>query len=293
MKTYPWLDKQLYPFSAHYFDLNGQKLHYLDEGKGDALVFIHGTPTWSFMYRDLIKGLRQNYRCLALDHLGFGLSDKPKNYPYSAQKHAENLENWLNSLNLENFTLIIHDFGGVLGFNYALKYPEKIKNLIVFNTFLWSSEGEPKFEKFKKILKNPVLPFLYRYFNFSARFILPKGFEDKKKLSKTLHQHYLKPFSKVSEREGTLGFVKALLNEQAWFNQLWQERAKLLDKEILLLWGMKDEFLTEEYLEKIKHNFSHSQVHTFADCGHFVPEEIGDALVPIFQDFLQPVKIKA
>jgi haloalkane dehalogenase len=288
MQTYNWLNRTEYPFKSHYFALDNAQMHYLDEGKGEPIVFIHGTPTWSFLYRKLIKNLSQTHRCIAPDHLGFGLSDKPQDYPYLAQQHALNFEKLLNSLNINEFTLVIHDFGGVIGLHYALKYPEKIKKIIIFNTFAWSVEDKPAFEfhKFKKILKNPLLPFLYKYFNFSAKFILAQGFGKRENLTKAIHQQYIKPFGKPAERAGTLGFVKSILNEQQWFAQLWEQRAKITQKPILLLWGMKDKFLDKRYLQMFKENFPQHQVQELAEVGHFVPEEAGEALLPIIQAFM-------
>src|SRR5690606_39868781 len=97
-----WLDRSAYPFTSNYFDINGQKLHYIDEGNGETIVFVHGTPSWSFDYRNVIKKLKANFRCIAIDHVGFGLSDKPEYYDYSTRNHGKTLEKFVLEKNLED-----------------------------------------------------------------------------------------------------------------------------------------------------------------------------------------------
>ncbi|UJP67094.1 alpha/beta fold hydrolase [Mongoliitalea daihaiensis] len=157
---------------------------------------------------------------MAIDHVGFGLSDKPKEYDYNTQNHVNTLEDFVLSKNLRDITLILHDFGGPIGMAFALKHPERIKNIVILNSWLWSAKGDPDYEKFAKILKSPLLPFLYRRLNFSPRFILPKSFGPNYSPEKKLLQQYTKPFAKPSERNGTLAFARSLLNDQEWFESL-------------------------------------------------------------------------
>ncbi len=139
-----WLDKSEYPFSSNYADINGQKMHYIDEGKGETILFVHGTPSWSFDYRNVIKKLKENHRCIAVDHIGFGLSDKPEYYDYSTQNHSKTLEKFVFKKQLEDITLVVHDFGGAIGLNFAIKYPERVKRLVILNSWLWSSKTDPE-----------------------------------------------------------------------------------------------------------------------------------------------------
>src|SRR5690606_12849275 len=124
---YHWLDKSEYPFISNYFDINGQKLHYIDEGEGETILFVHGKPSLSFDYRNIIKKLKKNYMCVAIDHIGFVHSDKPENYHYSTQHHNKTHEKFVLQKNLETISLVVHDFGGAIGINFAMQYPEKIK----------------------------------------------------------------------------------------------------------------------------------------------------------------------
>lgn len=280
-----WLNKSEYPFTSNYFDIDGQKLHYIDEGKGETILFVHGTPSWNFDYRNIIKGLTTNYRCVAIDHIGFGLSDKPENYDYSTQNHSKTFERFVLEKQLDNITLVVHDFGGAIGLNFAIRHPEKIKRLIILNSWLWSSKADPDFAKLSKMLKSPLLPFLYRYLNFSPRFILPKSFGDHK-LSKKLLTQYTKPFADKTQRNGVLAFAKSLLNDQDWFEKLWNKRQAISEKPTLFIWGLKDPIIKPHYLDKFESGFKNSKTKRLETSGHFPQEEQPETVTKEIMDFL-------
>lgn len=280
-----WLNTEEYPFASRYFPINGQRIHYVDEGKGEIVLFVHGTPSWSFDFRHSIKALSSQYRCIALDHIGFGLSDKPEQYDYSTQNHSRTLETFILQKGLENITLVVHDFGGPIGLNVALRHPGKFKRLVILNSWLWSSKNEPEFIKFSKVLKSPLLPFLYRRLNFSPRFLLPKSFGDHK-LPKDLHSQYTRPFASSKERNGTLAFARSLLNDQDWFAQLWEKRAAIADIPTLFIWGMKDTFITPKYLYTFADVFSNAHVHKLETCGHFPQEEQAESVTAYLRVFM-------
>jgi pimeloyl-ACP methyl ester carboxylesterase len=285
MKKTAWLDREIYPFTSQYFAVNGQQLHFIDEGEGETILFVHGTPSWSFDFRHLIKELRSKFRCIAIDHIGFGLSDKPPKYDYSTRNHANTLEKFIKDRGLKNITLVVHDFGGPIGLSVAIKNPSLFKRLIIINSWLWSSESEPEFIKFKRILKSPLLPILYRYFNFSPRYLLPKSFGERKIDKQTL-QYYTRPFFSSKERFGPLAFAKSLFNDQAWFEGLWNGRETISTLPTLLIWGLKDSFVTEKYLRKFREGFSNSEGIEIPGCGHFPQEEQPDHVLSGITRFL-------
>lgn len=281
-----WLDRSEYPFFANYFQVNNQKLHYIDEGQGEVILFVHGTPSWSFDFRNIIKDLKSNYRCIAIDHIGFGLSDKPKDYDYSTANHSKTLEKFITEKQLENITLVVHDFGGPIGLNFAIEHPEKVKKIIIFNSWLWSTENDPDYIKFRKILKSPLLPFLYRRLNFSPRFILPKLFGDDK-ISKKLLEQYTKPFANSTERNGALAFAKSLLYDQNWFEELWKRRNSISNKPTLFIWGMKDEVIKPHNLEKFEDGFTNSETVKLETSGHFPHEEQPQKVINAIFEFMK------
>ena len=286
MDKFNWLDKQEYPFNSYYININDYQLHYIDEGQGETLLFVHGTPSWSFDFRNVIKRLSTNYRCIAIDHLGFGLSDKPRNYDYTTQNHSKTLEKFIESKQLKNITLVLHDFGGPIGFDFAVNHPENIKSIIVLNSWLWSSKNDPDFIKFSKILKSPLLPFLYLYFNFSAKYLLPQSYGKYKLPGKILNQ-YTKAFKNKDERIGSVAFAKSLLHDQDWFEGLWNKKEVLQSKPILFIWGMKDKFVKAGYLDKFLSGFPYADVKKLETCGHFPQEEEPEEVALAIHGFLQ------
>jgi len=280
-----WLDRSEYPFESNYFKVKGQNLHYIDEGKGETLLFVHGTPSWSFDFRNVIKVLKQTHRCMAIDHIGFGLSDKPEQYNYSTQNHSKTLAEFILEKRLTNITLVVHDFGGPIGLNAAIKFPDLIKKIVILNSWLWNSCSDPDFVKLSRILKSPLLPFLYRNFNFSPRFILPRSFGNIK-LSRKLLKQYTKPFANKAQRNGTIAFAKSLVDDQAWFEELWNRRDVISTIPTLFVWGMKDPVLAPRYLDKFSSGFTNSNVVKLETSGHFPQEENPVEVASAIQKFL-------
>ena len=151
-----WLDRNLYPFQPHFLELKMGRLHYVDEGQGETLLMVHGNPSWSFGYRHLIQGLADQYRCVAPDHIGFGLSDKPFSWSYKPADQAANLRTFIERLGLENITLIVQDWGGPIGLSYAVEQPENIRRLVIMNTWMWPVSGDPYYWGFSKFIGGPI-----------------------------------------------------------------------------------------------------------------------------------------
>ncbi|GAB4032289.1 alpha/beta fold hydrolase [Spirosoma gilvum] len=290
--TKHWLNTAEYPFTSHFMTINGQQLHFVDEGKGNTILFVHGTPSWSFDFRNIIKALSVNFRCVAIDHIGFGLSDKPADYDYSTQNHSRTLERFVFEQKLENITLVVHDFGGPIGLNFAIKHPYLVKNLVVLNSWLWSSNEDPDFIRFSKLLKSPLLPFLYRYLNFSARYILPNSFGDHK-LPRHLVRQYTRPFANKAQRNGPLAFAKSLLTDQDWFEELWSRRQAISSKPTLFIWGMKDPVIKPQNLTKFMSGFPNSTKIELETSGHFPQEEQPLPVANSILDFLSKTKSTA
>jgi haloalkane dehalogenase len=267
-----WLDTSLYPFENKYIQLDAGKMHYVDKGKGDVMLFIHGTPTWSFLYRDYISSLSKKYRCIAIDHIGFGLSEKPETFDGSPQSHSSNLTEFIKKLNLNDITIVVHDFGGPIGLSSAIQNHNRIKQIVLLNTWLWKTKDNPNAQKIDHILNSKIGSFLYLRVNFSPKFLLKKGIYDKKKLSKKVHKQYIYPFPNKSSRISLLKIGKSLVGSSNWYEKQWTMLNKLEQKPWLIIWGTKDEFITTEYLQKWKNRLPNANVKQF-NCGHFLQEE--------------------
>lgn len=284
-----WVYRSLYPFEHKYITLDRGTMHYIDKGEGEVLLFVHGTPTWSFLYRDLIKNLSDTYRCIAIDHLGFGLSSSDSIDPFTPEWHAENLIEFVQRLNLKRITLCVHDFGGPIGLASAIRMPDRFKQVVMFNTWLWETKGNPEAQKINKLVNSWLGKQLYLRFNVSPRLLLKKGFRDKKYLTREIHAHYLKPFPNKRSRMSLLELAKSLVGSSDWYAAQWAQLEKLSDKKWLILWGTKDEFITTQYLERWRAALPAAQVVTL-DCGHFVPEEATQHTLESIQTFLEDHK---
>ncbi|MDX5436939.1 MAG: alpha/beta fold hydrolase [Pontibacter sp.] len=286
MDTPKWLDTLLYPFRHHTWQSGHGLLHYVDEGEGDPILFVHGTPTWSFLWRRQLRALSRQFRCIAPDHLGFGLSEKPAGFSYTPEGHADNLERLIEHLQLKNITLVVHDFGGPIGLRYAIRHPDNVKRLVILNSWMWSLEGEKTMMKVSRFMAGPIGKFLYLQLGFSARVLLPLGYHARKHLTQDIRQHYLKPLAQPKSRSGTWMFAKALHQASTYYAQdLWEKREQLKDIPKLILWGEKDKLLPLHFLDKWKQAFPEAKVVKF-DAGHFLQEEKGGEITDQIRSFL-------
>lgn len=281
-----WLDRSLYPFDSHYFELDPGKLHYLDEGQGEVLLFVHGTPTWSFLYRDLIQDLSQDYRCIAIDHLGFGLSDKPVDFPGTPEAHSRNLSTFIQALDLENITLVVHDFGGPIGLGAGLDNHQRIKRVVLFNSWLWSTQNNPVAMEIDGFLNSEVGEDLYLNQNYSPVVLLKQAFADTTNLSAAAHQHYIAPFPTPATRQSLLRIGRSFVGSSGWYEEQWKKLALLEDKDWLILWGEKDLFLDVSYRNRWSSRLPQAKVISF-DVGHFVQEEETEAAIDAIRAFLK------
>lgn len=268
-----WLDQNEYPFKSHYFPTPYGNMHYVDEGNGDPIVIVPGNPSWSFEGRELIKGLAGQYRCIGVDHIGFGLSDKPEHFSYLPQDHAKNLEALLTSLDLDRITMVVGDWGGPIGLSYAIGHPERMKAIVITNSWLWSVKNDWYYVGYSLIMGGPLGRWLIRNRNFFADKVVYTAFGDKSKLTPHIHKHYMAPYTRPEERKGHWVFPGQVSWAAEWLDSLWQQREKLADKIKVLAWGGKDIAFREKELQTWMRAFPQAQVLRFPNSGHFIPEE--------------------
>jgi haloalkane dehalogenase len=286
LKAQSWLDTNQYPFQSNFISLAAGNMHYVDEGEGDVMLFIHGTPTWSFLYRDYIKVFSKDYRCIAIDHLGFGLSEKPDSSSGTPEYHAKNLTEFIEKLDLQNVTLVVHDFGGPIGLSVGINHSEKINRVVLFNTWLWSTKERADVQKIDKTINSWLGKFLYLNMNFSPKALLPKGFADKKNLTKAIHKQYIYPFPDKGSRQSLLNLAKSLKGSSDWYEKQWEQLDEIVDKEWLIIWGTEDQFIKKEYLDKWKKRIPNATVHEL-ECGHFVQEEKTKESIGLIRKFME------
>jgi pimeloyl-ACP methyl ester carboxylesterase len=284
----------LYPFAGHFLPRPAGKLHYLDEGAGEPVVMVHGNPTWSFYYRYLVLALRGNYRCVVPDHIGCGLSDKPPEslYDYSLKSRIDDLEALLEHLELrENITLVLHDWGGMIGMGYAARHPERVKRIVASNTAAF------RLPKSKRL---PWSLWLGRNTRLGAWLILKrnafcraaaKWCVTRRPLPPDVRAMYLRPYDSPGHRVAVLKFVQTIPLRPAdpgydIVTQVEESLPSFRDVPTLLLWGLRDFVFDEHFLAEWRRHFPHAEVHAWPDCGHYLLEDAGDEAIIRVREFL-------
>lgn len=277
-----WFDRDGYPFESHTLNLVEGRLHYIDEGDGPPVVFVHGTPSWSYDFRSLITKLRERYRCIALDHLGFGLSDRPLELSDPLSLHAKNLARLLDALGIERYALVAHDFGGPIALPHALEHPERVRALCLMNTWAWSMRENPEFEKIRRIAGSSLMRFLYRYANFSARAMVKSSWGERTPLTKSRHRHFTALFPNRASREGTWAFARSLVTEDERYDAIGARLGELSRVPSLVVWGMADTLVGAPHLARWKRELSHARFVELEGVGHFPEDEAaGDVLAAL------------
>jgi len=286
--------RHLYPFKPNYLKLNGINYHYVDEGKGEPMLMLHGNPTWSFYYRALIKEFSKQFRIIAPDHIGCGLSDKPDaaQYDYQLQSRVNDLESLLEHLGItKNITLIVHDWGGMIGAAYAVKYPERISRLIVMNTAAFFPPGSKKIPLRLWLIRNlkwfgaPAVLGLNLFALAALHIASYKG------LSKEVKAGLIAPYNSPKNRIATLKFVQDIpLTPQdpsyALVSSVEKNLHNLSHIPMLILWGKHDFVFDSDYLSEWRRRFPRAEVHYFSDAGHYVLEDLPDDVIRIIKNFI-------
>ena len=286
----------LYPFESHYLDLDGLRYHYLDEGPRQAptVVMLHGNPTWSFFYRDVVSALSATHRCIVPDHIGMGLSDKPPDsqYAYTLSRRVSDLETLLDHVGArDDLTLILHDWGGMIGMAYAVDHPARIGRLVVLNTAAFHMPDGKRIPLSLWLCRNTRLgAFLVRRFNAfargAARYAVAAG-----RLPPDVRRAYLRPYDSWANRIATVRFVQdvPLKPGDRTFDQVSAVESKLglfRDTPTLVCWGKKDFVFDDPFLRQWRIFFPHARVHTFHDAGHYLLEDAGDRVIPLIREFI-------
>ena len=282
-----------YDFSSHFFNIDGFRLHYLDEGRGDNVVMLHGNPNWSFYYRNLVRRLRDRYRCLVPDHIGCGLSDKPTDdrYEYSLARRVSDLEAWLDHCGAtENLTLVVHDWGGMIGMAYATKYPERIRRLVVLNTGAFHLPTSKPVPWQLKLARGPLGALLVRGFNAFSRGAV-RSCVTRTPMSAEIANAYCAPYDNWANRIAVHRFVQdiPLKKGDRGFDLVTsvQDRLSLLkDVPMFIGWGDRDFVFDEHFLREWQLRFPNAEVHRYPECGHYILEDAQKELLPLISQFL-------
>jgi haloalkane dehalogenase len=278
-----------YPFPSRFFDLDGLRYHYLDEGRGETLLCVHGNPTWSFAWRNFIQDLSRDYRVIAIDHIGCGFSDKPQRYEYRLAKHIENLSRFIVGLDLKNISLLAHDWGGAIGMGAAGNLPERFARFVLFNTAAFRSQRMPRRIA---VCRWPVLgPVGVRGFNLFARAALTMAVSKRERMTAAVRAGFLAPYGSWKDRVAILRFVQdiPMTPEHPSYGTLVviEERLALFRKSpMLFVWGMRDWCFKPLFLDEFLTRFPQAESLRLAGAGHYVFEDAYEEIIPRLRTFL-------
>jgi len=287
--------ENLYPFESQWLDVAGNRMHFLDEGPRDAplVLMVHGNPTWSFYYRNLVLALRDRYRCIVPDHIGCGLSDKPGDgqYPYTLARRISDLGALMDHIRPKTaIHLIVHDWGGMIGFGWAAKHPEQIGTMIIGNTAAFPLPAEKNLPAALWLVRNTRLgALLVQGMNAFSGIAARVAF--KKPVSAEIRAAYTGPYDSWDNRIATLRFVQdiPLKTGDPGYNIVQMTESRLPEfagKPCLIAWGGKDFVFDLHFLKKWKRIFPHAKVLEYPDCGHYIFEDGGQALTQAISDFM-------
>lgn len=282
-RTRPFsVSKDLYPFEDHWFEQPGAAMHYIDTGgDGVPVVMLHGNPTWSFLYRDVIRALGEEHRCLAPDYPGFGFSEHPPGYSYLPGEHAEWIMAWLDALELERFVLVVQDWGGPIGMSVATRRPEQIAGLVILNTWAWPADRAALV--FSHLMGGPLGKYLHLRRNFFADVIVKRAIYYAKKKPPEVFAAYTDPFPTPESRMGTYVFPRAIRTETAWLEAIESRLERLRAVPVEMVWAMKDvAFGKEAFIRRWLSYFPEANVTRLEKASHYLqedqPEAIADAI---------------
>jgi len=258
-------------------------VHYVDEGAGPPILFLHGNPTWSFLYRGIIIRLRKKFRCIALDYPGFGLSARPENYGYTPQEHADVVSALVRHLDLKNLTIMGQDWGGPIGMRVALDQMPRLRALVMGNTWYWPLDAW-QMKAFAYVMSSAPLQNQILRRNLFVEKIVPLGV--KYPLAEEVLHHYREPFPTAKSRIGVAELPRQLMEASGWLADLADEvQERMANVPLLLTWGIEDVAFPRQFMERFREDFNLVTVQRL-DAKHFIQEDQPGEIATAIESFL-------
>jgi pimeloyl-ACP methyl ester carboxylesterase len=283
----------LYPFTPHYYSYHGLDMHYVDEGSGEPVVMVHGDPTWGFLYRTFIPPLSQRYRCIVPDQMGMGKSSVPQERSlYRLEQHCANLEALLLHLDVRDITLVLHDWGGPVGLGFATRHPERIKRLILMNTWAFAPWPGGPFPRLLEIIRSDRgEAFVLRKNGYLEPALLGTTYHSEK-LTNNVMEAYRAPFPTPESRLAMLCWSRDIPvreNDVSYAEMKRIERGLSLfsDIPVLLVWGMQDPVISKQVLHRWQQLYPHATTREIEDASHFLQEDAPERIVQWIEKFLE------
>ncbi|AQA05510.1 alpha/beta hydrolase [Mycobacterium sp. MS1601] len=266
-----WVDDELFPFASQFLDIDGHRVHYVDEGAGPTLLFLHGNPTWSFDYSVVITHLKAEFRCIAVDYPGFGLSTAAPGYRYLPTEHAEIVGRFVEMLGLRNVTLVGHDWGGPIGLAVAQQRPETFDRLVLTNTWAWPV-SDPLIQVMSHVMGSPIGRLLIRQLNLFVNQMIPIGHRLTTPTSAQM-DHYRNALDSPARREGSAVFPREITSSRAFLADIEAGLKVMEALPTLIIWGDGDFAFGDKELRRWQQIFTDNEAVIVSGAGHFVPSD--------------------
>lgn len=277
-------DPTLFPFESRWFDSSVGRVHYIDEGEGPPILFLHGNPTWSFLYRGIVIRLRKKFRCVAVDYPGFGLSEHPDDYDYTPAEHAEVVRELVRHLDLDGLTVMGQDWGGPIGMRLALDEFARLRALVMGNTWYWPTDAL-HMKGFGYVMSSQPLQWLIREKNFFVEHVMPAGV--KHELAPEVMDHYREPFPTARSRIGVAELPAQILGSAKWLGDLEDAvPTRLANVPLLLTWGIQDFAFTPKFMDRFREDFRLVTVRRL-DAKHYIQEDAPGEISRAVEEFLE------
>ncbi|MCH8025508.1 MAG: alpha/beta fold hydrolase [Chloroflexi bacterium] len=280
-----------WPYQPRFFEHEGVRLHYVDEGEGEPIVMLHGNPTWGYLYRNFIPALSESNRCVVPDYMGFGKSDKPLEQPYTLARHIENFSALMLDLDLRDVTLVMQDWGGPIGLGFGVEHPERIKRLVILNTWAFRiPEGSPLAPLLELFRQPHVGEAMVQGLNLFVEGFLPAGIYHKERLEQFMPA-YRAPFPDWNSRIGTLAFPRDIpVGDEhpstAAMGHI-QDNLGKLNVPTTIIWALQDPAIPPALIDAWKGVYPHADEHRIETASHFLQEDEPEQIVGLIQEFLK------
>jgi haloalkane dehalogenase len=276
--------REIYPFESRWFASSVGRVHFIDEGTGAPILFCHGNPTWSFLYRNIVIALRDRFRCVAVDYPGFGLSDRPDGYGYTPEEHTRVVAALITHLDLRNVVIMGQDWGGPIGLATALSHPARIKGLVFGNTWFWPTD-RLRNSLFSIVMSTRLMQRAILERNFFVEKLIPKG--TARALSQVEMDHYRGVQPTPEARRGVSEFPRQIRAAGPWLADILHGvETALARKPLLLTWGMRDFAFGTQFIPRWCKTFPDHRLVELPDAKHFIqedaPSEIARAIAERF-----------
>jgi haloalkane dehalogenase len=279
-----WVNDELFPFESRFLDVHGSTVHYIDEGAGPVFLALHGNPTWSFLYRHIVQGLKDRFRCVALDYPGFGLSTAPAGYRYTAAEHARVVDGFVDQLALREVTLMVQDWGGPIGFWVATRHPERFRAFVIGNTWAWPLRDRPT-KLFSTALGSSGLGgLLVRRADVFVNVFMRAGIR-RKRLSPAERQMYKRPHPTPESRTPVHVMPREILAAHELLTDVEQGLGRVADKPALIVWGEKDPGFKQSHRLRWERTFPNHRTHILRGASHYIQEDAPDEIVTAIKDW--------